>query len=53
MNYPELIWRLIELVLQKEKDYNQENDSSKKTTNWMLIYMMRPCRSIDWYSTTT
>ena len=30
MNYPELIWRLIELVLQKEKDINQEIDEVKK-----------------------
>ena len=30
MNYPELIWRLIELVLQKEKDQNQKNDEVKK-----------------------
>lgn len=30
MNYPELIWRLIELVLQKEKDSNQEVDKVKK-----------------------
>lgn len=30
MNYPELIWRLIELVLQKEKDTNQEIDEVKK-----------------------
>ena len=28
MNYPELIWRLIELVLQK--DINQEIDEVKK-----------------------
>lgn len=28
MNYPELIWRLIELVLQK--DTNQEIDEVKK-----------------------
>ena len=28
MNYPELIWRLIELVLQK--DNNQEIDSGKE-----------------------
>lgn len=30
MNYPELIWHLIELVLQKEKDTNQEIDKVKK-----------------------
>jgi len=30
MNYPELIWHLIELVLQKEKDHNQEIDEVKK-----------------------
>ena len=29
MNYPELIWRLIEIVLQKEKDTNQEIDEVK------------------------
>lgn len=30
MNYPDLIWNLIELVLQKEKDMNQEIDKVKK-----------------------
>lgn len=29
MNYPELIWRLIEIVLQKEKEPSQENDEEK------------------------
>lgn len=29
MNYPELIWRLIEIVLQKEKNPNQEIDEMK------------------------
>ena len=29
MNYPELIWRLIEIVLQKEKNYSQEIDEVK------------------------
>ena len=29
MNYPELIWRLIEIVLQKEKNPNQEIDEVK------------------------
>ena len=31
MNYPELIWRLIEIVLQKEKDSSQEIDEAKDT----------------------
>ncbi len=30
MNYPDLIWRLIEITLQKEKDFNQEIDELKK-----------------------
>ena len=30
MNYPELIWRLIELVLQKEKNNSQEIDELEK-----------------------
>lgn len=30
MNYPELIWRLIELVLQKEKSTNQKIDEVKE-----------------------
>lgn len=30
MNYPELIWRLIELVLQKEKDNSQEIDKVRE-----------------------
>ena len=30
MNYPELIWRLVEMLLQKEKDQNQEIDEVKK-----------------------
>ena len=30
MNYPELIWRLIELVLQKEKDHHQAIDDVEK-----------------------
>lgn len=30
MNYPELIWRLIEMLLQKEKDQNQEIEEVKK-----------------------
>ena len=29
MNYPELIWRLIEIVLQKEKEPSQEIDEEK------------------------
>ena len=29
MNYPELIWRLIEIVLQKEKEPCQEIDEEK------------------------
>ncbi len=29
MNYPELIWRLIEMLLQ-EKDKQYENDQSKQ-----------------------
>ena len=29
MNYPELIWRLIELVLQKEIEPSQEIDEEK------------------------
>ena len=29
MNYPELIWRLIEIVLQKEKETSQEIDEEK------------------------
>ena len=29
MNYPELIWRLIEIVLQKEKEHSQEIDEEK------------------------
>ncbi len=29
MNYPELIWRLIEIVLQKEKNPSQEIDEAK------------------------
>ena len=32
MNYPELIWRLIEIVLQKEKELNQEIDEAKDNT---------------------
>ncbi len=32
MNYPELIWRLIEIVLQKEKEPNQEIDEVKDNT---------------------
>ena len=32
MNYPELIWRLIEIVLQKEKELNQEIDEVKDNT---------------------
>ena len=32
MNYPELIWRLIEIVLQKEKDSSQEIDEVKDNT---------------------
>ena len=30
MNYPELIWRLIEIVLQKEKQLHQPIDEVKK-----------------------
>ena len=30
MNYPELIWYLIELVLHKEYECNQEIDEVKK-----------------------
>lgn len=29
MNYPELIWRLIEIVLQNEKEPSQEIDEEK------------------------
>ena len=32
MNYPELIWRLIEIVLQKEKEPRQEIDEEKDNT---------------------
>lgn len=32
MNYPELIWHLIEIVLQKEKNTNQEIDEVKNNT---------------------
>lgn len=32
MNYPELIWRLIEMLLQKEKDLNQENVKKQDET---------------------
>ena len=32
MNYPELIWRLIEIVLQKEKEPSQETDEAKDNT---------------------
>lgn len=32
MNYPELIWRLIEIVLQKEKEPSQEIDEVKDNT---------------------
>ena len=30
MNYPDLIWHLIELVIQKEKDSIQEIDEVEK-----------------------
>ena len=30
MNYPDLIWHLIELVLQKEKGVNQDIDENPK-----------------------
>jgi len=33
MNYPELIWRLIEMLLQKNEDKNQEIDEVKKDTD--------------------
>lgn len=33
MNYPDLIWRLIELVLQQETDNNQEIDRVKENTH--------------------
>lgn len=33
MNYPDLIWRLIELVLQQETDNNQEIDRLKENTH--------------------
>ncbi len=32
MHYPELIWHLIEIVLQKEKNTNQEIDEVKNNT---------------------
>lgn len=51
MNYPELIWRLIELVLQK--DINQEIDEVKKDKQLNADTHVRLYRSIDWYSTTT